>query len=376
MGTQGCMSSFFYNCFSNELGLWCCSDGRRSASLALQCAEDVLGVIAAAREQGAALGLGSGPAAPGAYANARGLAGASADVRTNEGFNELLGNAAPLPDSVFAPLSGAGGGGTESLGGPSSPGDLGDNRDCAAGAVSTKPAPTGLAAPHPSPGTAPAGAHAHSATRPPAGAHAQSIDQGATGPAATPGAAAAPLPHAAAAAVAPLLPAADATVAPLLPVTVAPVVGRAGGSALAGMFGGRSAPVAAVLGTQPLASSAAGLFRQPGRGAADLPAAVPPSEPPAAETDRPAHVRDQVPVTGAQGGAPDQAQGRVTGPDVAPVLLTPGRASAGGSALGRLFASTAAMRPPDEVWHDTILRALPDLCRDIGLVGPSMLVHM
>ena len=52
----------------------------------------------------------------------------------------------------------------------------------AAGAVGTKPAPTGLAAPHPSPGTAPAGAHAHCATRPPAGAHAQSIDQGATGP--------------------------------------------------------------------------------------------------------------------------------------------------------------------------------------------------
>ncbi len=247
------------------------SDARRSAALLLQCAEDVLAVVAAAREQGAALGFryAAEAAAAALPGGARGAAGAAAGAAAGVAAGAPQAAAEPLPGSVFTPLTAdvaemvarlahAERGSLGAAPGESAAGAA----PCSSPPPAAGPPPGGAtggsAAAAPAPPAPDAAAAAAALGRGEGGCIGQTapgetlapgVDAGAApeqapaagasplaGPAATPAAA----PVVEPAAVPSPAPATTPAIAPAAPLAVAPV--RAGrGSTLAGMFGGRAA---------------------------------------------------------------------------------------------------------------------------------------
>ena len=367
--------------------------------LVLQHAEEVLGIIATAREQAAGLGLPQGAAVAKPAPLAPPATAASAGAGAQQGLVEGLA-AGDLPGSVFAPIAGAGA--SDRVSDPAGPAvELWEDSDGApaARAPAASPAPG-------DPSTAAAGAPLPSPRHDmPAAADAAGAAAAAGAPASAPGTT--PAPGAAVADSAAALALEPVALAPLVPSAVPSIPGLGGGSALSSMFGSRTPPQGIEPSVFPALAPAAvpaivspgsggalrGLFSSHAGGSGGRPPAARPSAPlrgpsalgqgirtiggagaQAAPPAPPAAPGSLPAPEAAQGAAaPDQAASgagaaahQSAGPEpcaavapccspggllpfgapaAAPLARDAGRAPAPSSALGRLFASTTATAP-------------------------------
>lgn len=197
--------------------------------LVLQCAEEVLSVIATAREQAAGLRLPQGAAVAKPAQLAPPATASSAGAGAQQGLVEGLA-AGDLPGSVFAPIAGAGA--SDRVLDPARPAvELleGSDGPPAAGAPAASPAPgdpnaAAAGAPHLSP------RHGMPTATDAAGAAAAAGAPAST-PVTIPGPGTALGDSAAGVALAPV------ALAPLVPSAVPAIPGLGGGSALGGIFG-------------------------------------------------------------------------------------------------------------------------------------------